>query len=181
MKPPGKYRQQKRREAITRRLPRLGPFFGHSDGERPVPGCVSWDNMEPESVLGPSLPEDQEGVPGTADAPPRSPLRSRPLTGSTSAGRPDRSLRFPHLFAGDDAANFGGVTGATIIDNTHVVVLRGAGRDTVPAPEMAAFGERLGFQFVVHAIGNANRSGRVISSAPQLHQPTRLPAWMMAL
>jgi hypothetical protein len=26
---------------------------------------------------------------------------------------------------------------------------------------MAAFGERFGFQFVAHAIGNANRSGRV--------------------
>ena len=31
----------------------------------------------------------------------------------------------------------------------------------VPVPEMAAFGERFGFQFVAHAIGNANRSGRV--------------------
>src|SRR2546422_6708549 len=48
-----------------------------------------------------------------------------------------------------------------MIDNTHVVVLRGSGRDMVPVPEMAAFGERFGFQFVAHAIGNANRSGRV--------------------
>ena len=31
----------------------------------------------------------------------------------------------------------------------------------VPVPEMAAFGERFGFQFVAHAIGNANRSARV--------------------
>jgi len=31
----------------------------------------------------------------------------------------------------------------------------------VPVPEMAAFGERFGFAFVAHAIGNANRSGRV--------------------
>jgi hypothetical protein len=31
----------------------------------------------------------------------------------------------------------------------------------VPVPEMAALGERLGFQFVAHAIGNANRSARV--------------------
>jgi hypothetical protein len=46
-------------------------------------------------------------------------------------------------------------------DNTHVVVLRGSGRDTAPAPERAAFGERFGFQFVAHAIGNANRSARV--------------------
>ena len=48
-----------------------------------------------------------------------------------------------------------------MIDNTHVVVLRGSGRDMVPVPEMAAFGERFGFQFVAHAIGNANRSARV--------------------
>ena len=47
------------------------------------------------------------------------------------------------------------------IDNTHVVVLRGTGRDMIPAPEMAAFGERFGFQFEAHALGNANRSGRV--------------------
>src|SRR5438132_1321881 len=42
----------------------------------------------------------------------------------------------------------------------HVVVLRGSGRDMVPVPEMAAFGERFGFEFVAHAIGNANRSAR---------------------
>ena len=48
-----------------------------------------------------------------------------------------------------------------IIDNTHVVVLRGSGRDMVPVPEMAAFAERFGFEFVAHAIGNANRSARV--------------------
>src|SRR5216684_6985328 len=56
---------------------------------------------------------------------------------------------------------FGGAAARTMIDNTHVVVLRGSGRDMVPVPEMAAFGERLGFQFVAHAIGNANRSARV--------------------
>src|SRR6202140_3241362 len=55
----------------------------------------------------------------------------------------------------------GGATTRVMIDNTHVVVLRGSGRDMVPVPEMAAFGERFGFQFVAHAIGNANRSGRV--------------------
>src|SRR5487761_2539767 len=54
-----------------------------------------------------------------------------------------------------------GATARTMIDNTHVVVLRGSGRDMVPVPEMAAFGERFGFQFVAHAIGNVNRSARV--------------------
>jgi hypothetical protein len=42
-----------------------------------------------------------------------------------------------------------------------VVVLRGSGREMVPVPEMEAFGERFGFEFVAHAIGDANRSGRV--------------------
>ncbi len=56
---------------------------------------------------------------------------------------------------------FSGATRRVMIDNTHVVVLRGSGRDMVPVPEMAAFGERFGFQFVAHAIGDANRSGRV--------------------
>jgi len=55
----------------------------------------------------------------------------------------------------------GGSTARVMIDNTHVVVLRGSGREMVPVPEMAAFGERFGFQFVAHAIGNANRSARV--------------------
>src|SRR5207248_3953961 len=34
-----------------------------------------------------------------------------------------------------------GATSRVMIDNTHVVVLRGSGRDMVPVPEMAAFGE----------------------------------------
>lgn len=48
-----------------------------------------------------------------------------------------------------------------MIDNTHVVVLRGTGADMVPAPEMAAFAERFGFTFEAHEKGNANRSARV--------------------
>jgi transposase len=54
-----------------------------------------------------------------------------------------------------------GVAQTCLIDNTHVVVLRGTGRDMVPVPEMAAFAERFGFTFVAHAVGDANRSGRV--------------------
>jgi hypothetical protein len=42
-----------------------------------------------------------------------------------------------------------------------VVVLRGTGREMIPVPEMEVFGERFGFRFVAHAIGNANRSARV--------------------
>jgi transposase len=56
---------------------------------------------------------------------------------------------------------FGGATQRVMIDNTHVVVLRGTGREMVPVPEMAAFAERFGFRFVAHELGDANRSGRV--------------------
>jgi transposase len=65
------------------------------------------------------------------------------------------------VFLTDAVRYMGGATARVMIDNTHVVVLRGSGRDMVPVPEMAAFGERFGFQFVAHAIGHANRSGRV--------------------
>jgi hypothetical protein len=65
------------------------------------------------------------------------------------------------VFLTDALRYFSGGPARVMIDNTHVVVLRGSGRDMVPVPEMAAFGERFGFQFVAHAIGNANRSGRV--------------------
>jgi len=56
---------------------------------------------------------------------------------------------------------FGGACGHCMIDNTHVVVLSGTGRDMVPVPEMAAFSERFGFEFRAHAAGDANRSARV--------------------
>ena len=51
-----------------------------------------------------------------------------------------------------------------MIDNTHVVVLRGTGRDMVPVPEMEAFGERYRFQFRAHEKGDANRSAHVEKS-----------------
>ena len=54
-----------------------------------------------------------------------------------------------------------GVCQRCLIDNTHVVVLKGTGADMIPVPEMAAFAERFGFTFVAHAVGDANRSGRV--------------------
>ena len=65
------------------------------------------------------------------------------------------------VFLTDALRYLGGATARVMIDNTHVVVLRGSGRDMVPVPEMAAFGERFGFAFVAHEIGDANRSGRV--------------------
>ena len=65
------------------------------------------------------------------------------------------------VFLTDALRYMGGATARVMIDNTHVVVLRGSGREMVPVPEMHAFGERFGFEFVAHAIGDANRSGRV--------------------
>jgi len=55
----------------------------------------------------------------------------------------------------------GGAPQRTMIDNTHVVVLRGTGKQMEPVPEMAAFAERMGFRFVAHEVGDANRSARV--------------------
>jgi len=55
----------------------------------------------------------------------------------------------------------GGVPRRTMIDNTHVVVLRGSGREMIPVPEMEAFAERFGFRFEAHEIGDANRSAHV--------------------
>ena len=56
---------------------------------------------------------------------------------------------------------FTGATERVMIDNTHVVVLRGTGREMVAVPEMAALAERFGFRFVAHELGHANRSARV--------------------
>lgn len=65
------------------------------------------------------------------------------------------------VFLTDALRYTGGAPRRVLIDNTHVVVLRGTGHDMAPVPEMAAFAERFGFQFVAHALGHANRKGRV--------------------
>src|SRR6202142_22188 len=65
------------------------------------------------------------------------------------------------VFLTDALRYMGGVVERVMIDNTHVVVLRGTGREMIPVPEMEAFGERFGFRFVAHERGDANRSARV--------------------
>jgi len=55
----------------------------------------------------------------------------------------------------------GGSSERVMIDNTHVVVLRGTGSEMIPVPEMEVFGERFGFRFVAHERGHADRKGRV--------------------
>ena len=61
------------------------------------------------------------------------------------------------VFLTDALVYFDGACGRCMIDNTHVVVLHGTGRDMVPVPEMAAFAERFGFEFRTHEVGDANR------------------------
>lgn len=65
------------------------------------------------------------------------------------------------VFLTDALQYFVGSCETCMIDNTHVVVLQGTGRNMVPVPEMASFAERYGFQFQAHEKGDANRSARV--------------------
>jgi hypothetical protein len=65
------------------------------------------------------------------------------------------------VFLTDALRYMSGAPQRVMIDNTHVVVLRGTAREMIPVPEMEAFAERFGFRFVAHQIGNANRSARV--------------------
>lgn len=65
------------------------------------------------------------------------------------------------IFLTDAMRYFGGAAKTCMIDNTHVVVLKGTGANMVPVPEMAAFAERYGFTFKAHEVGDANRSARV--------------------
>lgn len=64
-------------------------------------------------------------------------------------------------FLAEAIGYFGGCAGVCMIDNTHVVVASGSGKDMIPAPEMVAFAERYGFDFNAHEKGDANRSARV--------------------
>jgi len=56
---------------------------------------------------------------------------------------------------------FGGATLQVMIDNTHVIIAHGTGKNAVPAPEMEAFAERFNTVFIAHEVGDANRSARV--------------------
>jgi hypothetical protein len=65
------------------------------------------------------------------------------------------------VFLTEALRSLGGACGICMIDNTHLVVLKGTSREMVPVPEMAAFAERYDFEFRAHERGDANRSGRV--------------------
>src|SRR5262249_31383849 len=73
-----------------------------------------------------------------------------------------RFTRFECKLFLDDAVEYhDGACEFCMIDNTHVVVLAGTGKEMVPVPEMEAFARRLGFTFIAHEKGDANRSARV--------------------
>ena len=65
------------------------------------------------------------------------------------------------LFLTEALRYFQGSPRETMIDNTHVIILQGTGKDMIPTPEMEAFAERYSMVFRAHAVGDANRSGRV--------------------
>ncbi|MEL6185075.1 MAG: hypothetical protein AAFU79_10660 [Myxococcota bacterium] len=48
-----------------------------------------------------------------------------------------------------------------MIDNSSVIIAQGRGKDARPTPAMQALAHRFGFRFEAHAVGHANRSGRV--------------------
>ena len=55
----------------------------------------------------------------------------------------------------------GGAASTCMLDNSGVIIVRGTGKDAQAAPEMCALGDRFGFTFVAHALGDKDRSGRV--------------------
>jgi hypothetical protein len=65
------------------------------------------------------------------------------------------------VFLQDGAHYHDGTCEHCMVDNTHVIVLSGTGKDMIPVPEMEAFARRLNFTFIAHEKGDANRSARV--------------------
>lgn len=65
------------------------------------------------------------------------------------------------VFLTEGLERFGGAAEQCMLDNSHIVLASGSGKDAVMAPEMVAFGKRFGFAFVAHKLGDANRSAHV--------------------
>lgn len=65
------------------------------------------------------------------------------------------------VFLTDALRSLGGSCPTCMIDNTHVIVLKGSGSTMVPVPEMEAFADHFSFRFMAHEKGDANRSARV--------------------
>lgn len=65
------------------------------------------------------------------------------------------------VFLTEAIVALGGAAAQCMLDNSSVIIARGRGKDAVPADAMQALGERFGFRFVAHEVGDANRSARV--------------------
>ena len=65
------------------------------------------------------------------------------------------------VFLSEAIVAFGGAAARCMLDNSSVIIARGTGANAVPADAMKAFGDRFGFQFAAHELGDANRSARV--------------------
>lgn len=65
------------------------------------------------------------------------------------------------IFLSEALVEFGGAASRCMIDNSSIIIARGNGSNAVPADEMLALGQRFGFGFVAHELGDANRSARV--------------------
>jgi len=68
---------------------------------------------------------------------------------------------YAKAFLTEALTHFGGAAGRCVVDNSSVVIAYGTGKNAVPAPEMRAFGDRFGFEWLAHELGDANRSARV--------------------
>ena len=64
-------------------------------------------------------------------------------------------------FLSEALSYLGGAASRCMLDNSTVIMAHGTGKHAVPAPAMNALADRFGFTFVAHAVGDANRSGRV--------------------
>ncbi len=65
------------------------------------------------------------------------------------------------VFLSEAARYLEGCAGRCMLDNSHVVLAGGSGKNAIIAPEMVAFARRYGFVFAAHEKGHAERSGRV--------------------
>jgi transposase len=83
----------------------------------------------------------------------------------STAGFAQAYFRFSRLecraFLSEASKYFDGSAGRCMVDNTSVVIAHGTGKDAQPAESLRILGERFGFYFEAHAVGDANRSARV--------------------
>lgn len=56
---------------------------------------------------------------------------------------------------------FGGTCQRCVIDNTHIAIAVGTGKNAQMAPEVEAFEKRFSFRFLAHELGHKERSGKI--------------------